>query len=41
MLVSCGGGVQTGDLGMMTQGGGGIPLLKITGRMKELYKLEV
>lgn len=30
---------QTGDLGRFVKGGLGVPLLKITGRVKELYKL--
>ena len=30
---------QTGDLGRLVKGGLGVPLLKITGRVKELYKL--
>ncbi|TFJ80303.1 hypothetical protein NSK_008446 [Nannochloropsis salina CCMP1776] len=31
---------KTGDLGRFVRGGKGVPLLKITGRVKELYKLE-
>ena len=31
---------KTGDLGRFVKGGLGVPLLKITGRVKELYKLE-